>query len=307
MESPAVTLQQLAYVVAVADHRNFGRAAAACFVSQPGLSTQVREVERRLGVVLFERTSRGVLVTAAGEEVVGRARAVLRDVRDLVEASRAVGDAMSGRLELALIPTLAPYVMPPVVATLTNRFPDVQLLLRDLRTHDLLDAIRDGVVDLGIVATVVEEPDLADVPLGCDPFLVAVGPHHPLARGTGPVRWEQLQDQPVLLLEEGHCLREQTADACAIGQLTVHDLHATSLTSLTQMVAAGVGITLLPSTAASLEARPGSGVVVRRLRPPVPEREVRMVWRRSSPRGGAYEELARLLRPALGLRRPALA
>jgi LysR family transcriptional regulator, hydrogen peroxide-inducible genes activator len=303
VEAPPISTQQLAYVVALAQHGSFGRAAAACFVSQPGLSTQIREVERKLGVALFERTPRGVLVTAAGEEVVRRARIALRDLHDLVESARLEADSMRGPLRLAIIPTLAPYVMPAVVATVTNRFPDVQLLLHDVRTDDLLRRLRDGEIDLGLIATDPDGTDLVTVSLGVDPFLVAVGAHHPLAGGRGPVSWEQLHRYEVLLLDEGHCLREQTADACVIGNLAVHDLHATSLTALVQMVAAGVGITLLPSSAASLEARPGNGVVVRRLRTPVPERHVQLVWRATTPRADAYRELGSLLRPALGMRR----
>lgn len=303
MDAPPITTQQLAYVVALAEHGSFGRAAAACFVSQPGLSTQIREVERKLGATLFERTPRGVLVTTVGDEVVRRARIVLRDIHDLVESARVDVDSMRGPLQLAIIPTLAPYVMPAVVATVTNRYPAVQLLLHDVRTDDLLRRLRDGNIDLGLMATDPDGSDLETASLGVDPFLVAVGAHHPLAGGKGPVSWDQLHRYEVLLLDEGHCLREQTSDACAIGNLSVHDLHATSLTALAQMVAAGVGITLLPSSAASLEARPGSGVVVRRLRPPVPERHVRLVWRATTPRARAYSELARLLRPALGMRR----
>ena len=149
--------------------------------------------------------------------------------------------------------------------------------------------------------------DLECVQLGSDPFHVAVGLGHPLAAGSSPLSLSDLAPYQVILLEEGHCMREQAGEACAVGELHTHDVQATSLASLVQMVAAGVGVTLLPVTAASLEARPGNGIVVRRLRPPVPERPVVVAWRASSPRAEAFRELARLLRPALGLKRPRLA
>jgi len=296
MERP--TLQQLAYLVALADAGHFGRAAETCFVTQPALSTQVRELERRLGTVLVERLPRGIRLTPAGARVVARAREVLRDVEELMEEVGAGEGELAGPVGLGVIPTVAPYVLGGLVPILVNRFPDADLRLEELQTAPLLERLRDGRIDLALCALPVPGDDLWAEVLADDPFLLAVPDGHSLARGRGPVSVDVLAEQRVLLLDDGHCLRDQALSVCDLAGSHPADARATSLPTLVQMVAAGGGVTLLPASAAAVEARPGNGIAVRRFREPV-HRTLGFVWRTTSPRAAAYEELARLARPRL--------
>lgn len=290
------TLQQLDYLVALAETQNFSRAAAACFVSQPALSSQIRELERRLGTVLVERTSRGAHLTPAGETAVRRARQVLQQVDDLAAGARDEHARLSGVLTIGAIPTMAPYLLPRVVATVTEHFPDAVVRLHERRTDELVDGVRRGALELGLCAVPVEDAaGLTTVELARDPFLLAVGERHPLARGTEPLSLDVLADESVLLLEDGHCLRAQALDVCAVAGAPTRSLHDTSLASLVQLVAAGQGVTLLPRSAAGLEGRRGNGVVLRRFVEPAPHRTIGMVWRGSSPRDDTYRELAALV------------
>jgi len=292
------TLQQLAYLVALADAGHFGRAAEASHVSQPALSSQVRELERRLGATLVERLPRGLRFTPAGTGAVTRARHLLRDVDELMEEVCATEGELAGPVVLGVIPTIAPYVLGSLVPTLCNRFGDAEVRIEELQTEPLLARLRDGRVDLALCALPVDGDDLRSATLGEDPFLLAVPAHHPLASGRGPVSVDVLGTERVLLLEDGHCLRDQALSVCELARALPADVRATSLPTLVQMVAAGGGVTLLPASAAAVEARPGNGIAVRRLREPV-HRTLGFVWRASSPRREAYEELARLARPRL--------
>ena len=278
------TLQQLAYLVALADAGHFGRAAAASHVSQPALSAQIRELERRLGTPLVERLGRGIRFTPAGEAVVERARRLIRDVDELIEEVGAAEGELAGRLVLGVIPTVAPYVLGALVPTLVNRFPAADVRLEELRTETLVAQLRDGRIDLALCALPVDGDDLRHAVLAEDPFLLAVPEGHALARGRGPVSIDVLSEQRVLLLEDGHCLRDQALAVCDVAGTHPADARATSLPTLVQMVAAGGGVTLLPATAAGVEARPGNGIAIRRFREPV-HRTLGFVWRGSSPRG----------------------
>lgn len=290
------TLRQLEYVVAVADHGHFGRAAEACHVSQPALSAQIQELERRLGLVLFERGRHGALVTEEAAPVVERARRILVEVDDLtLEAADRSGEVV-GTLRLGAIPTMAPYLLPVIVPELRRRQPRSEIVLRELRTVDLLVALRSGGIDLGLLAAPVDLPDLETAVLATDPFLLAVPPDHAFA-GRQPVPLSGLAGLPILVLEEGHCLRSQAIDICRLaGASPAGDVQATSLPTLCQMVAAGHGVTLLPASAAGVEARPGAGLVVRPLRAPAPDRTIVLAWRRSSPRAPHHRALAEALR-----------
>lgn len=292
------TLQQLAYLVALADHRHFGRAAAACHVSQPALSSQIRALERRLGATLVERLPRGMRLTPAGSAAAARARTVLTAVDELVDEVSADASELRGRVVIGAIPTVAPYLLGRLVPVITSRFPGIDLRLEELRTDDLLQALRDGDVDLGLCALPVEGGDLHAEPLGDDPFLLAVPTGHALASSKAPVSTDVLATDRVLLLEDGHCLRDQALSVCEVVDAQPTDVRATSLPTLVQMVAAGGGVTLLPASAAAVEARPGNGIAVRRFREPV-HRTLAYVWRKSSPWAPSYEELARLTRPLL--------
>ncbi|HEY4330953.1 MAG TPA: LysR substrate-binding domain-containing protein [Ilumatobacteraceae bacterium] len=291
------TVQQLVYLVAVAEHGHFGRAADACFVSQPALSTQIRELERRIGATLIERSPRGLLLTPVGAEVVDRARAIVRDVEELVEVSAANGVGIVGPLHIGVIPTLSPYLLPAVVAATHNAHPQAELQLSELQTDPLLVELRSGAVDLALLATEVDGTDVETGVLGDDPFVVALAASHPLAAGDGVLQLGDVAKLRVLLLADGNCLREQAQAVCLDSSLVVSDLQGTSLTTVVQMVAAGQGITLLPSIAAALEARPDSGIVTRPLAAPVPRRTIRLAWRARSPRAARYRELVELLAP----------
>lgn len=291
------SVQQLAYLVALADHGHFGRAAAACHVTQPGLSSQVRELERRLGCVLVERSPRAIRLTPVGEQIADRARRVLRELDDLTEAAQLDAEGLVGAFRLGLIPTVAPYVLPDFVAALLDAHPRVELQLVEDRTDGLVQRLRAGELDAVVMALPVEGDDLRHVDLGVDPFLLAVPAGHRLARAKG-VDVDVLADLPVLLLEEGHCLREQALSVCHLVRTEPTSMAATSLPTLVQMVAAGQGVTLLPATTVALEAREGSGVVAVPLRD-APSRTLALVWRATSPRAARYAELAGLLRTRL--------
>lgn len=289
------TVQQLRYAVAVADERHFGRAAAACHVSQPSLSAQVRELETRLGVDVFERTSRGVLLTPAGAALVDRARRVLTEVDDLGTAAEALADPLAGPLHLGVIPTLAPYLVPGLVRRVRSALPDLRLHLHEQQTERLLDGLVDGRIDAAVLALPVERPGLTSRELYVEPFVLAVPEGHRLA-GRGSCSIEDLISEPLVLLEEGHCLRDQALDVCRLaGREGGTEIQGTSLGTVVQMVATGLGVTLLPATAVDVEVKRDTGVVVVPFGRPVPTRTIGVAWRASSPRVDVIHRLADLV------------
>ena len=290
------TVQQLRYAVAVADARHFGRAAQACFVSQPALSTQIRELETRLGVQLFERTTRGVLVTAAGGDVIDRARRILREVDDLCDAAGGAGGD-PGPLRLGVIPTIAPYALPPAIRRIAEAHPELQLYLREDRTHALVEQLQAGELDLLLLALPLDRPGIEELPLYEEPFLLAVPEAHPLARGRR-CDVADLADERLVLLEEGHCLRDQALAVCEQAGNGGHaEVQGTSLPTVVQMVGAGLGVTLLPASTIDRDVRPGERIVVRDLHP-APTRTIGLAWRSSSARAPVYRELGRLIEAA---------
>lgn len=285
------TLRQLRYAVAVADHRHFGHAAEACHVSQPALSAQVRQLEAGLGVVLFERGNRRVLLTPAGETFVRRARYVLASVDDLVAATTAHREPLQGTLRLGVIPTIAPYLLPKLLPAVRAACPQLQLVLREDFTHRLLAELDAGRLDVALLALPVEA-DVEVMPLYDEPFLLAAPDGHRLARRTA-AHQKDLDGAEVLLLDDGHCLREQALDVCRLaGAHEAAELRATSLGTLVQMVANNLGTTLLPASAAPDAP---AGVVTRPFVKPPPSRRVGLVWRRSSPRSGELRLLGRVV------------
>lgn len=294
MASP--TLRQLEFAVTLADHGHFGRAAEACFISQPGLSGQIRELEQRVGAELFERSSRSVRLTAAGEDVVARARLILRDVDELTAAADAHRDSIAGRLRFAAIPTMAPYLLPDIVGTIRSLWPDAVLELQEQQSVDLVRQLENGDLDLGLLATPYDTATLHVEPLGDESFLVALPCGHEL-ESTAPLPLEELTGLSMLLLPEGHCLRDHALTACDLaGRVEHSEVHGASLSTLTQMVAGGVGTTLLPSSAVPVEARDGNGITVRPLEEPSPGRTIALVWRTTDPRCELYSTLADRLR-----------
>lgn len=281
-----MNLRDLRYLVAVADQRHFGRAAEACYVSQPTLSAQIKKLERELGVQLVERNPRHVMMTAVGEQVVERARQVLHEVDGIRDIARGARDPESGTLRIGIFPTLAPYLLPHVVPGLATRYPDLELLLVEAKTEEVLQQLRDGALDVGVLALPVPDEGLRTVELFTEDFLLAVPRVHPLADHDGPVAASVLDGEDVLLLEDGHCLRDQALEVCKrVGASERGGFRATSLETLRQMVVAGVGVTLLPELAVRPPVAEPDGLRLVRFDDPVPNRRIAMVWRS----GSAYD------------------
>lgn len=305
-----MNLQELRYLVAIADERHFGKAAASVFVSQPTLSTQLRKLERELGVQLIERNSRNVMLTPAGERVAEHARVVLRETETIREIARRTQDPESGSVRIGLFPTLGPYLLPHVVPAMRRRFPQLELLLVEEKTELVLEHLRAGSLDVGVLAMPVPDDGLASEPLFEEDFVLAVPRGHRLAEQAaangGVVPVSVIATEAVLLLEEGHCLRDQALAVCHIvGASERNGFRATSLETLRQMVAAGVGVTLLPELAVAPPVPVSPDIELIRFAEPVPRRQIAMYWRRSSAFADFLPALAPLLRslPA-GLVRP---
>jgi LysR family hydrogen peroxide-inducible transcriptional activator len=290
-----LTLRQLEYVVAIADHASFSRAAEACAVSQPALSAQIAQLEESLGVQLFERDRRKVLVTPAGAEVIDRARTTLAAARGIVDVARSSAQPLTGTLRLGVIPTIAPFLLPVVLPAVRAAFPQLRLLLREEQTARCLAQLDEGKLDAAILALPVPG-DLAAVRLYTEDFTLAVPRGHRLAK-RATVRPADLDDEAVMLLDDGHCLRDQALAVCeSAGAREQGELRATSLVTLTQMVASGLGVTLVPVMAAHALAPKGSEVVIVRFAAPAPGRDVGLCWRMSSARGRELGTLAGCLR-----------
>ncbi len=278
-----MNLRDLRYLVAVADHRHFGRAAEASFVSQPTLSTQIKKLEQELGVQLVERNRRQILLTDAGERIVDRARLILRETDNIRDIARQARDPEAASIRMGLFPTIAPYLLPHVVPTLHTRFPKLELLLVEEKTEVLLHQVRDGILDVVVLARPVNDPQLHEALLFTEDFVLAVPVDHPLASVDGPVDPAMLVHEQVLLLEEGHCLRDQALSVCQLaGASERSGFRATSLETLRQMVAAGVGVTLLPELAVQSPVPTSDDIVLLRFTDPAPRREIAMYWRETS-------------------------
>jgi LysR family hydrogen peroxide-inducible transcriptional activator len=289
-----LTFRQLEYLVALADTLGFRKAAQRANVSQPALSAQIQQIEALLGLQLFERSHRGVLLTPAGEAVVARARRLLREGDDLLAAARSWRDPFQGSWRLGLIPTVAPYLLPEILPGVARAHPDLRLLLREERTPVLVQELAAGGLEAAILADVPDLGDLARAPLAGDPFLLAAPRSHPLARKRA-IAPGDLDHAPMLLLEDGHCLRGQALAFCAKAGAREADFRASSLSTLVQMVASGLGLTLLPSLCAPLECS-RADLVVRPFAAPVPTRQLVLAWRQGSPLAAALEGFAKELR-----------
>jgi len=291
-----MNLRDLRYLVALADHKHFGRAAAACFVSQPTLSTQIRKLEEELGVSLVERAPRRVMLTPIGREIAERARKVIAEVEQMGEIARRSQDPEAGTVRLGIFPTLAPYLLPHVLPAVRKRFPRLELLLVEEKTDQILARLRDGRLDAGVLALPVHDDQLQVEPLFDEPFVLAVPQQHALAQ-RGSLKLRDLDHQHLLLLEEGHCLRDQALDVCHMAGADERDgFRATSLETLRQMVAAGVGITLLPVLAVQPPVPVSGDIQLLPFQGEAPHRRIAMVWRRSSAMADFLQQLAGELR-----------
>lgn len=291
-----INFRDLRYLVAVADHQHFGHASAACYVSQPTLSTQIKKLEAYLEVQLVERTSKRVLVTPIGRMITERARQVLNEVDDLVSVARAAGDPMSGDLRIGIIPTLGPYLIPHLFPVLQAQYPKLRLLLHEERTRGLVERLQEGTLDAAIMGVPVPDEGLIAQSLFKEPFEVALPADHPLAAQSSIGR-NDLDATPMLLLEEGHCMRDQALDFCSrVGARQQQDFRATSLETLRQMVAAGAGATLLPTLAVQAAGAQTEGLAVRAFSGTPPVRELAIYRRRGCAREPVVSALAELIR-----------
>jgi LysR family transcriptional regulator, hydrogen peroxide-inducible genes activator len=291
-----MNLRDLNYLVALADHRHFGRAAASCFVSQPTLSTQIRKLEEELGVALVERAPRHIMLTPAGRDAAERARRIVSDIEDMREAARRSQNPEAGAVRLGIFPTLGPYLLPHVVQRVRARFPELELLLIEEKTEVILRQLREGKLDAGVLALPLHDDQLHIEALFEEPFMLAVPKTHALAAHK-TLSMQDLAHESLMLLEDGHCLRDQALDVCHLagaGEKT--GFRATSLETLRQMVAANVGITLLPVLAVKPPVAASQDLCLLSFRSPAPSRRIAMVWRRSSAMSEFLINLAAVLR-----------
>ncbi|WP_312527009.1 LysR substrate-binding domain-containing protein [Paracoccus sp. (in: a-proteobacteria)] len=290
-----MNLRELEYLVALADQRNFRRAAEICGVSQPTLSTQLRKLEEELGATLIERAPRNVILTAAGQEALARARRILDEVAQMRDEAARHSPHGSTRLRLGVFPTLGPYLLPHLVPRLVAEFPEVELLLSEEKSEVLIRRLVDGQIDAALLALPVQDPHLTGRNLFKEPFLLAVPPGHKLA-GQAQVGAEALSDQSLMLLEEGHCLRDQALDVCRLsGAVERSGFQGTSLETLRQMVVAGVGITLLPALAAGSGQASGQNPVLVSFSDPTICRHIGIFWRRTTSMTRMMEAFAQLI------------
>ena len=302
-----ITLKQLRYVDALARHGHFGQAAEVCAVTQPALSMQIKELEEGLGARLFERGARQVRLTGLGEEFVARARDILRAVDELSDVVRTRRDGPGGRLRLGVIPTIAPYLLPRLIRDLAARYPGVDLQVRETQTERLIaeltegrldtalvaPELTEGRLDTALVALPVSEPSLDEVALFSEGFVLVRSETEADRPVPSP---EALPDMQLLLLEEGHCFRDQALEVCGLrGGARRAGFDGSSLSTLVQMVGAGIGVTLIPEMAVAVETR-GAPVAIQRFEGARPARTVGMIWRRTSPLAGDLRELAEVVR-----------
>lgn len=292
-----MTLTELKYIVAVARERHFGRAAEACFVSQPTLSVAIRKLEDELGVVLFERGGSEVGITPIGERIVAQAQKVLEESANLKEIARQGHDPLSGPLRVGVIYTIGPYLLPRLMPVLIERAPQMPLLLQENYTVRLLELLRQGEIDCAVMALPLPDSGLAVQELYDEPFVAAVPRAHPWAERVS-VTAEELKDETMLLLGVGHCFRDQVLEVCPelarfspSSEGIQRSFEGSSLETIRHMVAAGIGVTVLP--AASVPDQTSDRDLLRYLRfePPVPPRRVVLAWRKSFPRLAAIQEL----------------
>ncbi len=295
-----IKLKDLRYLVAVADTRHFGRAAQRCFVSQPTLSAQLKKLEHYLGIQLIERQPNNVSITAAGEQIVSRARRILEASDEMVTLARSHRDPLAGRLRVALLPTIGPYLLPRVAQAIRRTLPRLELHLYEYQTAPMLEKLKAGELDLGILALPVDLEGLEARELFAEPFRVALPERHKLAKRER-VQVADLDGETLLLLEEGHCLRDQALEVCSrVGVGESQDFRATSLETLRQMVATGAGVTLLPELATQGAYGDARGVVVLPFAKPAPVRRVGAVWRKTTARRPAIDAVCKLVAERAG-------
>jgi LysR family transcriptional regulator, hydrogen peroxide-inducible genes activator len=293
------SLQQLRFLCALAEQCHFGRAAESCAVTQSTLSGGIKELEARLGVTLFERSHRHVMLTPLGKEIAMRARRLLVDAEDLVGLARNAQEPLSGPLRFGVIPTVGPYVLPSLLPHLGTALPKLKLYVREAETAVLLDKLAGGELDILLVAIPYELGDVEAMEIAEDPIVVAMPRNHALGHQKVVDR-DDLAREQLLLIEDGHCLRTHSLQACRIADPVRNEVfQATGLRTLVQMVAANLGITLLPQIAVDSELASTRNVVTRPLSPDKPFRTLVLAWRQTSPRGAEFRMLGNLIQECL--------
>ncbi|NNM61920.1 MAG: LysR family transcriptional regulator [Steroidobacteraceae bacterium] len=294
-----MNLKDLKYLVALADTGHFGKAAEKSFVSQPTLSAQLKKLEDYLGVKLVERRPKQVQLTEIGRQIVARARRMLDEGEEIITLARNSADPLAGKIKIALIPTIGPYLLPRVMKRIRKALPDLGLMLYEHRTEALLKGLRDGEIDLGIMALPAPQDGLESCELYQEAFTVALPSNHALA-AKHTIKAQDLRGHTLLLLEDGHCLRDQALEVCnRIGAREAEDFRATSLETLRQMVVADLGITLLPELAVDSPFGSQRGLAIRHFAKPAPSRRVGAVWRKSTTRTVAIRELCHIIAQTL--------
>lgn len=287
-----MNLRDLKYIITVAETLNFNRAAELCFVSQPSLSKQIQKVEEEIGVMIFERTNRKVRLTPAGEQIVQRARDALREAEAIRQIAREASDPLSGEFRLGIIPTVAPYLLPRLMPLLHRQLPRLKLYLYEGHTETIVQQLLHGELDAVLLALPLSHDELEEAELYAEPFLLAVPEKHRLAERKR-VSIGDLSREALLLLEDGHCLREQALQVCRMGNSAEDgQFRATSLETLRQMVASGSGITLMPLLAAEKTSR----LRYVPFKEPAPSRQIGLAWRKTSPRRKLLEKMAAHIR-----------
>lgn len=288
-----LTLKQLRYFEALAKQGHFGRAADVCAISQPALSVQIKDLEQSLGARLFERDTRRVRLTAFGEDFATRVRSILRAVDELGELARASRDTLTGRLRIGVIPTIAPYLLPSLISQMGNAHPDVEVHVRETMTEKLIEELGAGSIDVAILALPIDDPTLVEVPLFEEALMLV----RPESEADTPVpNRDSLRDMRLLMLEEGHCFRDTALSFCDMqGVRPREGLDGSSLSTLVQMVGAGIGITLIPEMAVPVETR-AAPVCVGRFAKPEPKRTVGMIWRKTNPLDAQFQEVAAIVK-----------
>ncbi|MBI2799448.1 MAG: LysR family transcriptional regulator [Gammaproteobacteria bacterium] len=294
-----MTLQELKYLVALADHGHFGRAAEACFITQSTLSTQIKKLEDFLAITLFDRSLKRVTPTPIGKEILAAARHMVEEAEHIRELAKHAQNPMSRTLQLGVIPTLGPYYLPHALTLVHKRHPDLRLLLREEMTSQILEHLIDGKLDAGLLALPITDESLRIEPLFYEPFVAALPADHPLAKRQ-LLKVSDLMNEKLLLLDEGHCLRDQALDVCGIGSRDREEVRATSLETLRQMVGMGLGLTLLPALAVDAGPRISKKTVeIRPFKSPPPRRTIGLVWRKRAPFPETFERLAQTLKRTL--------
>ncbi len=294
------SLKQMRYTCAVADHRHFSKAAEACHVTQSTLSAAIQELESQLGVVIFERSKKNVLITPLGERLVQQARIVLGDVEDFVSLAKSHGEALAGEVRLGVIPTIAPFLLPNLLAELRTQYPKLKLYLKEAMSAQLFHQLQQGQLDLVILAFPYPLPEMETLSLFKDEFLLCLPPGHQL-ENTKAIKQSQLRGEKLLLLEEGHCLRDHALEACKLESADTDVVYqGTSLHTLVQMVANGLGVTLLPDMSVKADILGDTQLQLKEFNNENVSREIGMAWRKSDPRREDYLLLGEFIKNHTG-------